>query len=237
MCFVFARIWTLQVLQMFVRFYACSLPSQSFSFYIFAFIQWIFNDNIVETSSRLLGFFFGKYVPACFLFRQCLKQEINHRFERVFLLILLVDKMSLACNFFFRSLYADSLSFKMHLYKAHLPIRHLLNNRDFEQSNPSTRTQMSALSFYEYIEIISAHCVNTWIMNFSTCGRWPTVDCTFSNGWYSRHVSNAHVSVCRCVGVYVSKLAIILSFGCISMEPVYTPYKRKKSTLTRERAY
>lgn len=87
----------------------------------------------------------------------------------------------------------------MHLYKAHLPIRHLLNNRDFEQSNPSTRTQMSALSFYEYIEIISAHCVNTWIMNFSTCGRWPTVDCTFSNGWYSRHVSNAHVSVCMCL--------------------------------------
>lgn len=99
MCFVFARIWTLQVLQMFVRFYACSLPSQSFSFYIFAFIQWIFNDNVVETSSRLLVFF-GKYIPACFLFRQCLKQEINHRFERVFLLILLVDKMSLACNFF-----------------------------------------------------------------------------------------------------------------------------------------
>lgn len=117
----------------------------------------------------------------------------------------------------------------MHLYKAHLPIRHLLNNRDFEQSNPSTRTQMSALSFYEYIEIISAHCVNTWIMNFSTCGRWPTVDCTFSNGWYSRHVSNAHVSVCMCLNWLLFYLLVAFLWN------QYTHRTKERNRRWRER--
>lgn len=64
-----------------------------------------FNDNVAQTSSR---FIYNVFFLLCFRrwtyssmlpVQQCLKQEINHRFERVFLLILLVDKMSLACNF------------------------------------------------------------------------------------------------------------------------------------------